>query len=70
VQLAPYRNQELDTGFPDIRWAQTDGFGYVPNKNMTKHFIAIAIDLPDFTSPYGRYADFAHLVNHLGLLLQ
>lgn len=53
VQLAPWRNQDIVNGFPDIRWAQTDAFGYVPNANMNKHFIAVAIDLPDYASPYG-----------------
>jgi len=52
-QLAPWRNQDIVNGFPDLRWAQTDGFGYVPNANMANHFIAVAIDLPDYASPYG-----------------
>jgi len=53
VQLAPYRNQNILTGFPDVRWQQTDSLGYLPNKNMDRFFLSVAIDLPDFYSPYG-----------------
>jgi sialate O-acetylesterase len=42
-------------GFPDIRWHQTADYGYVPNNRMTNVFMAVAMDLPDFTSPYGKY---------------
>jgi len=52
-QLAPWRNQDIVTGFPEIRWAETDSLGYTPNTNMVKFFIAVAIDLPDFSSPSG-----------------
>lgn len=53
VQLAPWRNDSsIITGFPDIRWHQTADFGYVPNYRMPKTFMSVAIDLPDFTSPY------------------
>lgn len=49
VQLAPWRNDpNLVGGFSDIRWAQTDGFGFCPNNNMEKFFLAVALDLPDF----------------------
>lgn len=53
VQLAPWRNDSsIIKGFPDIRWHQTADFGYVPNPVMPKTFMAVAIDLPDFSSPY------------------
>ncbi|XP_045199198.2 sialate O-acetylesterase-like [Mercenaria mercenaria] len=53
VQLAPWRNDSTITkGFPDIRWEQTCDFGYVPNAQMPQVFMATAIDLPDFSSPY------------------
>ena len=41
------------TGFPDIRWAQTANYGYVPNARLQNVFMAVAIDLGDPTSPYG-----------------
>ena len=40
-------------GFPDIRWHQTADYGYVPNHRLRNVFMAVAMDLPDFTSPYG-----------------
>ncbi|XP_033740496.1 sialate O-acetylesterase-like [Pecten maximus] len=40
-------------GFPDIRWHQTADFGFVPNKKMENVFMANAMDLPDFLSPFG-----------------
>lgn len=53
VQLAPWRNDSsIIKGFPDIRWHQTADYGFVPNPDMPKTFMAVAIDLPDFTSPY------------------
>jgi len=52
VQIAPDRDVDA-TRFAGVRWYQTDTFGYTPNTNMAKFFIAVAIDLPDFTSPYG-----------------
>jgi len=52
--LAPNGDNDASTGFPDIRWQQTDSFGYAPNPNMDGFFVAIAADLPDFNSPYGR----------------
>jgi len=54
-QLAPWRNQSITTGFPDIRWAQTSNYGYVPNPSLPNVFMAVAMDLPDYTSPYGKY---------------
>ena len=53
-QLAGYRNQTIKTGWPDIRWHQTADYGVVPNYRMWNVFMAVAMDLPDFTSPYGR----------------
>ncbi len=53
-QLAPNGNNNVsDTGFPDIRWAQTANIGYVPNDRLQNVFMAVAIDLGDPTSPYG-----------------
>ncbi|XP_046574663.1 sialate O-acetylesterase-like [Haliotis rubra] len=53
VQLAPWRdNDTITTGFTDIRWHQTADYGYVPNDRMKNTFMAVAMDLPDFTSPY------------------
>lgn len=54
VQLAPYRNDSsIIKGWPDIRWQQTADIGYVPNYILKKVFMAVAMDLPDFKSPYG-----------------
>lgn len=50
-QLAPNRNEDIVKGYPEVRWEQTDSFGYVPNPNMTNFFMAVAIDLPDYNSP-------------------
>ncbi|OWF52499.1 Sialate O-acetylesterase [Mizuhopecten yessoensis] len=43
----------VQSGFPDLRWHQTADFGFVPNKKMENVFMSNAMDLPDFTSPYG-----------------
>lgn len=52
--MAPTGNNNIsDTGFPDIRWAQTAQVGYVPNNILKNVFMAVAIDLGDPTSPYG-----------------
>ncbi|RUS78410.1 hypothetical protein EGW08_013824 [Elysia chlorotica] len=40
-------------GFPDIRWHQTADYGYVPNERMQNVFMAVAMDLPGFTSKFG-----------------
>jgi len=53
IQLAPNGDNNNINGFADVRWYSTDAFGYTPNVNMAKFFIAVAIDLPDFASPYG-----------------
>jgi len=52
-QLAPNASKTLQIGFPDLRWSQTAGYGYVPNPTMKNVFMAVAMDLPDFDSPYG-----------------
>lgn len=52
-KLAPFRDTTSPSGFPALRWAQTTNVGYVPNNNMKKTFMAVAIDLPDFKSPSG-----------------
>lgn len=52
-QLGPDQEWPPATyGFPDIRWHQTANYGYVPNPRMPQVFMAAAMDLADFTSPY------------------
>lgn len=54
VQLAPNTpDPTISVGFPDIRWHQTADHGYVPNSDLPNVFMAVAMDLPDFTSSYG-----------------
>ncbi|XP_026171215.1 sialate O-acetylesterase [Mastacembelus armatus] len=53
VQLSTYQKESTDNGFPEIRWHQTADFGFVPNPRMKQTFMAVALDLPDATSPYG-----------------
>ncbi|BFZ00309.1 hypothetical protein BsWGS_03347 [Bradybaena similaris] len=54
VQLAPNDNRpDTSVGFPDIRWHQTADHGFAPNPVIPNTFMAVAIDLPDFASPYG-----------------
>ncbi len=53
-QLAPDDDRD-DGGFPELRWAQTDNQGFTPNELLVNVFTAIAVDLPDFDSPYGRW---------------
>lgn len=53
VQLSTYKKDATDDGFPNIRWHQTADFGFVPNSRMKRTFMAVALDLPDTTSPYG-----------------
>ncbi|XP_054884535.1 sialate O-acetylesterase [Poeciliopsis prolifica] len=54
VQLSTYKKSATDDGFPDIRWHQTADMGFVPNIKMKNTFMAVAFDLPDKTSPYGK----------------
>ncbi len=53
LQLSTDKKDAIDDGFPSIRWHQTADFGFVPNPRMQKTFMAVALDLPDETSPYG-----------------
>ncbi|XP_022055368.1 sialate O-acetylesterase isoform X2 [Acanthochromis polyacanthus] len=53
VQLSTNKKYSTDNGFPNIRWHQTADTGFVPNPRMKKTFMAVALDLPDETSPYG-----------------
>ncbi|KAI8752688.1 sialate O-acetylesterase [Biomphalaria glabrata] len=54
VQLsANTPDPSISVGFPDIRWHQTADRGYVPNSVLPNVFMAVAMDLPDFTSSYG-----------------
>uniref|UniRef100_A0A7N6ADK2 Sialate O-acetylesterase domain-containing protein n=1 Tax=Anabas testudineus TaxID=64144 RepID=A0A7N6ADK2_ANATE len=52
VQLSTYKKGSVDDGFPNIRWHQTADTGFVPNTRMRRTFMAVAMDLPDETSPY------------------
>ncbi|MCJ8733554.1 hypothetical protein PDJAM_G00224870 [Pangasius djambal] len=52
VQLCTYRKVTQD-GFPEIRWHQTADYGFAPNERMKKTFMAVAVDLPDESSPWG-----------------
>lgn len=45
----------MDMGYIDVRWAQTYNYGYVPNPVLENVFMANAMDLPDYTSPYDSY---------------
>jgi len=47
VQLAPWRPDTMDAGFPVIRWHQTADYGYVPNERMEKVFMSSALDTYD-----------------------
>ncbi|OBS82249.1 hypothetical protein A6R68_23758, partial [Neotoma lepida] len=56
VQLSSYELVNTsDYGFPEIRWHQTADFGSVPNLKMPNTFMAVAMDLCDRDSPFGRY---------------
>ena len=50
VQLAPWFGNTAPAG---IRWAQTAGYGHVPNPAMPNTFQAIAFDLTDYNNPFG-----------------
>ncbi|KAK7478873.1 hypothetical protein BaRGS_00029854 [Batillaria attramentaria] len=52
VQLAGYRDDDSVGGFPALRWSQTANHGYSPNPDLPNTFMAVAMDLPDYTSPY------------------
>ncbi|XP_054469024.1 sialate O-acetylesterase [Anoplopoma fimbria] len=53
VQLSTDEKGSQTDAFPNIRWHQTADIGYVPNLRMQRTFMAVALDLPDETSPYG-----------------
>ncbi|KAK3097659.1 hypothetical protein FSP39_011831 [Pinctada imbricata] len=53
VQLAPWLQDPNNRLFADLRWSQTAQIGFVPNYKMKNTFMAVAMDLPDFTSPAG-----------------
>nr|XP_033773760.1 sialate O-acetylesterase [Geotrypetes seraphini] len=52
VQLSTYRREETSDCYPQMRWHQTDDYGYVPNPKMKNTFMAVAMDLCDENSPY------------------
>ena len=52
VQLASWRPNELDAGFPVIRWHQTADQGYVPNERMKNVFMASPLDTYDSKEGY------------------
>ncbi|NWZ50440.1 SIAE acetylesterase, partial [Haliaeetus albicilla] len=54
VQLSTYRRRSLDDSFTRLRWHQTADLGVVPNARMPGTFMAVAMDLCDERSPYGR----------------
>ncbi|NXL68400.1 SIAE acetylesterase, partial [Chordeiles acutipennis] len=54
VQLSTYRRQSPDDAFARLRWHQTADLGVVPNPKMPGTFMAVAMDLGDERSPYGR----------------
>ncbi|NXN10693.1 SIAE acetylesterase, partial [Indicator maculatus] len=54
VQLSTYRRQSTDDSFARLRWHQTADLGVVPNARMPNTFMAVAMDLGDEHSPYGR----------------
>ncbi|XP_071113483.1 sialate O-acetylesterase-like [Haliotis cracherodii] len=53
VQLAGFRNWNVNSGWGILRWHQTADYGYVPNDRMKNTFMAVAMDLPDYKSPHG-----------------
>ncbi|NXL39152.1 SIAE acetylesterase, partial [Glaucidium brasilianum] len=54
VQLSTYRQQSPADSFARLRWHQTADLGVVPNARMPGTFMAVAMDLGDERSPYGR----------------
>lgn len=39
-------------GYGGLRWAQSAGFGYVPNARQPNVFMAVAVDTPDRPTPF------------------
>jgi hypothetical protein len=60
LQLAAWRQSAPNSGFPALRWAQTANNGQVPNARQRNVFMAVTMDLPDFTSPFGRLVDTSY----------
>jgi len=52
VQLASWRPDTLDAGFPVIRWHLTADFGYVPNDRLHNVFMASPLDTYDDKEGY------------------
>ncbi|XP_042337408.1 sialate O-acetylesterase-like, partial [Plectropomus leopardus] len=52
VQLSTFQPHSTAENFPFLRWHQTADIGYVPNPQMPKTFMAVALDLPDPSSPF------------------
>ena len=52
VQLAPWRPDTLEAGFPAIRWHQTADYGFVPNERLEKVFMASPLDTFDDREGY------------------
>ena len=52
-QLSALGNTTYVGLFPDLRWSQTAKYGYAPNPTLQNVFMAVAMDLPDFQSPWG-----------------
>ncbi|XP_071113642.1 sialate O-acetylesterase-like [Haliotis cracherodii] len=53
VQLAGFRKGRIASDWSTMRWHQTADYGYAPNDRMKNTFMAVAMDLPDFKSPFG-----------------
>ena len=52
VQLASWRPDTLDAGFPVIRWHLTADYGYVPNDRLKNVFMASPLDTYDDMEGY------------------
>ena len=52
VQLASWRPDNMDAGFPVIRWHLTADYGYVPNDRLQNVFMASPLDTYDDKDGY------------------
>merc|ERR1711899_245251 len=52
VQLASWRPDNMDAGFPVIRWHLTADYGYVPNDRLQNVFMASPLDTYDDKEGY------------------
>ena len=52
VQLASWRPDNMDAGFPVIRWHLTADYGYVPNDRLQNVFMASPLDTYDDKGGY------------------